>query len=180
MGKRAAQTRPVTLTFRGSRETKDDSVHATKEAALAAEGTVQELTYTFYFYNTKGWSDVRIWTWGAFVTPGEWSSAPVMQNASEIGANWYKYSFKAYASQVQGKGVSVIVFNGANDTQRVTIGNTTGTDPVADSGPQITITGTEYYISGAGNGQWSTTKDDISTVALYAMLPVVDKAYLGA
>ncbi len=140
---------------------KDESVHATQAEALAAEGTAQETTYTFYFYNAGGWGTVKIWTWGAFATAGAWSDAPTMEAATELGNGWFKYTYTGYASKVEGKSLSVIVFNGSNDSQRVTIGNTSGQDAVADSGDPITITATTYYISGAQNGKYSTTKEDI-------------------
>lgn len=170
----AAQTGDILVTYAECWIAKDDSVHESKDAALAAEGTVTEVTYTFYFYNAKGWSDVNIYTYGCYQLP--WGTVS-MTTATDLGEKWYQYSFTAPESKIKGKELSVIIYNPKNqDAQRVSIGDTS----VSDSGSPITMDSNTYYISGAGNGKWSTTKDGISTVALYAMLPVVGKFYLGA
>ncbi len=169
----ANQTGDILITAKEVWVNVNEVAFESKEAALAGEEVEPTKTYTFYFYNAKGWSKIGIHIWGDIGNiTGGWNTS-FMEKDTELGGNWYKFTYGIYDdTDWTGKKINVIIFNSTSDSNRITVG-----DSDTDHGTPITIPGTDLYFHGDKNQQWFTSADaalGTASSALVAMLPVCD------
>lgn len=109
--------------------------YSSKEEAMDAIGIYGDKT-TVHFYNTRGWKQVGVYTWGA-ISLGEWPGTA----AEYEGNNWWKLTINAAPSADLN-----IIFNDMNN------GNQTG-DLVLDSISNVYFWGDNKYSSKAAAEQ---------------------------
>ncbi len=103
----------------------------TSEEASEATGVYPDKT-TVHFYNTKGWDEVAVYTWGA-TSLGEWPG----KLAEQEDGNWWKLTINS----APGSDFNIIFNNNGNDQQ-------TG-DLVVDSISNVYFWGNQKYNSKA-------------------------------